>query len=195
MKSNIPNIYFFLIFIMTLSSCNDTDEPVIENEQEIITDVVLTFTDIAGNAISAMAIDPDGEGFANLEVVDTIELKINTIYTLAIELENSVTNESLTSEVKNESDEHLFFFSFTEDIFSDPIGNGNMDQREDALNYLDKDEFEFPLGLSTRWTTAGANKGKFRVVLKHQPGIKSVSSTVTDGESDVDLEWVVVISE
>lgn len=195
---NIFNTSFYFLALGSLiifSQCNDTDEPAIENEQEIVTDVILTFTDTDGNVVTAKAIDPDGEGFASIEVVDDILLKSNTSYVLSIELENGVTDESLTSEIMGEADEHLFFFSFTENIFSDPIGDGNIDNRQDALNYLDKDEADLPLGLSTSWTTAAANTGKFRVVLKHQPDIKSAVSAAVDGESDIDLEWNIQIED
>lgn len=187
----------FLLSLLTVllftSGCTDNDEPEIENEEEIITDVILSFTPESGAVIEAKALDADGEGFGDIEVLDTIRLKANTTYTLSIELLNAIANESITEEVEEEAEEHLFLFSWTNDVFSDPVGNGNIDNRADAVNYLDADMANLPLGLETSWTSGEAGEGAFRVVLKHQPDIKSSTSGATDGESDVDLTWVVEI--
>ncbi|WP_258103468.1 hypothetical protein [Marinoscillum sp. MHG1-6] len=175
-------------------SCSDNDEPIIENEEEIITDVILTFKSDS-QTVTASAIDPDGVGFGNLEVVDTIRLISNTDYSLTIELENSVNQEIITEEIKAEADEHLLFFGFTTDFFTSPGGDGNIDDRSHPINYLDADDGGLPLGLNTEWTTGAANSGIFRVVLKHQPGLKSAVSNIQDGESEVDIQWVIEIAD
>ena len=74
-----------------------------------------------------------------------------------------------TSQVEEEAAEHMFFFAWTGDVFSDPTGDGNADNRADDVNYSDQDAGGLPLGLSTEWTTGDASAGTFRVVLKHQP--------------------------
>ncbi|MEQ9659701.1 MAG: hypothetical protein RLO00_16315, partial [Fulvivirga sp.] len=52
-----------------------------------------------------------------------------------------------------------------------------------------------PLGLTTVWQTAAtAQSGKFRIILKHQPDIKSATSTAQDGESDIDLEFDITVN-
>jgi hypothetical protein len=107
-----------------------------------------------------------------------------------MELLNSIEGEDITEEIMEEDEEHMFFFAWTEGIFSDPMGDGNADNRADAVNYNDFDANGQPVGLSTDWTTsAGMTNGTFRVVLKHQPGIKSATSTIADGGTDVDLTW------
>lgn len=173
-------------------SCSDDDVPEAENEEEIITDITLTFTG-GGETITATAQDPDGEGPEDIEVTSSINLSANTEYTLAIELENSIEGESITEEVEEEGDEHMFFFAFTEGLFSDPAGDGNTDNRGDAVNYVDTDADGQPVGLSTTWTTADAGNGSFRVILKHQPGVKTATSTSSDGETDVDLTWTISV--
>lgn len=193
MKMNKILLFTLLGALLFTSACNDDDEPEIENEEEIITDVTLSFAPATGAAIEAKAMDPDGEGFADIQVLDTIRLKANTTYTLSIDLLNAIANESITEEVEEEADEHLFLFSWTNEVFANPTGNGNIDNRADAVNYLDSDMANLPLGLSTSWTSGDIGMGVFRVVLKHQPDIKSATSGATDGESDVDLTWVIEI--
>ena len=178
-----------------LSSCGDDDVPVAENEEEIIDLVTLTFTPSGGGtAIVAKAEDPDGEGDLNF-VLDDIALSTSTTYTLAITLENTEEGEDITQEIATEADEHMFFFGFTTDIFSNPAGNGNVDSRIDDVNYEDSDG-DNPIGLSTTWTTSSSSStdGEFQVILKHQPEIKSATSTSSDGESDIDITWTINIS-
>ena len=185
-----------LFATLFLFSCEDDDVPPEENEEEIITDVTLTFTpDDGGTPITATAEDPDGEGPQDLAVIDDIVLSENTTYTLTMDLLNSIEGESITEEVEEEDEEHMFFFAWTDGLFSDPDGDGNLGagNRDDAVNYDDSDDDGNPLGLETTWTTADAGNGTFRVVLKHQPDIKSTTSDSTDGETDVDLSWNLLV--
>lgn len=188
----------FLLGLLTfsaffLASCGDDDEPDAENVEEIITDVTLTFTPAGGGtAITATAIDPDGEGVQGL-MSGPVNLAANTTYTLTLNLENKLENESISEEVEEEADEHMFFFGWAEGAFTDPTGNGNIDNRTDDMNYSDSDDDGLPLGLETSWTTAGASEGSFRIILKHQPDIKSATSTANDGESDLDITWTLNI--
>lgn len=167
----------------------DPDAPPCENEEEIITDVVLTWIS-ASDTVVARARDPDGDGPLDLEILDDIELTEGTTYMLFITVLNEIEGEDLTDEIQGEADEHMFFFAFSEGIFSDPSGDGNIDIRSDPVNYLDLDENDLPVGLSTEWTTASSmNSGTFQIILKHQPGTKSTTSTSQDGATDIDLTF------
>lgn len=186
----IISLLMLLSSFVVFTACDD-DEPPIEPEAEIITDVILRFTPQAttGTTVVITAQDPDGEGPLDLEPQDSIRLSANTTYTLTLELENSIANESITEEIEAEADEHMFFFGFTDALFTDPEGDGNIDNRADPVNYNDQDINGLDLGLSTTWTTNGAATGSLRIVLKHQPEIKSTTSTVTDGETDADVTF------
>ena len=180
--------------ISFFSACDDDDVPEF-NEEEIITDVILNFTpQDGGDPIIVTAQDPDGEGPEDIAPTGTINLNANTTYDLKIELLNSVANESITEEVEQEADEHLFLFSWSDELFTDPDGNGNIDNRTDPLNYNDEDINGLDLGLSSTYTTNDPATGQFRVVLKHQPEIKSATSSITDGETDVDITWNVQVN-
>ncbi|MEL6986418.1 MAG: hypothetical protein AAGK97_01200, partial [Bacteroidota bacterium] len=177
----------------------DPDAPPCENEEEIITDVTLTFTPVdGGDAITAAAQDPDGPGPLPLQITEQIELNESTEYEMSITLFNSIEGEDITMEIMEEDDEHMFFFAFTEGIFESPSGDGNTDNRPDPVNYNDFDDNNLPVGLSTNWEAACAEEnlsGTLQVILKHQPDIKSETSTVNDGGTDVDLTWDVTILE
>lgn len=182
-------------FPLLFSSCKDDSVPEAENEEEVITDITLTFTPASGGeTVTAIASDPDGEGPQEMTVEDIV-LNPNTAYIMTIALENSIAGESITEEVEEEADEHIFLFSWTEGIFSNPTGDGNIDNRNDALNYIDMDTNGLPLGLETSWTTSNPATGTFRLVLKHQPDSKTVSSGINTGETDVDISWPIVVAE
>ena len=187
--------------ILLFTSCANDDVPPEENEEEAITNITLTFRPSGGAPpVVATWEDADGEG-AGDPVLTPITLAANTTYTLTIDLINALDPndpESITEEVEEEADEHMFFFEWTDELFSDPTGDGNLGagNRADPVNYEDDDDDSndpndevFPLGLETTWTTGDATTGTFRVVLKHQPDIKSATSDSTDGESDVDISW------
>ena len=186
------------IALFPLSGC-ETDDPIREDVPELITKVTLTFTPAdGGEPIVGTATDPDGDGVQDIQVDGPIHLSAKTNYSLDITLINALAQPTdpeynVTEEVEEEADEHIFFFSWTEGLFSDPAGNGNSDNRNDAMNYADEDNNGFPLGLNTSWTTGDAGSGDFRVILKHQPDIKAATSDATVGETDVDIAFEIQI--
>lgn len=171
-----------------------------EEEEEVINEVILTFTptDGEGDAITATFFDADGEGVGS-PTIDDIELVEGVNYDMTITLTNTLGDEAedVTAEIQEEDDEHMFFFAFTDGIFSDPTGDGNVDSRNDPLNYNDQDENGLPIGLSTNWTAGGHTDapGEFNVVLKHQPGQKTASSDASVGGTDVDITFPLIIEE
>jgi hypothetical protein len=182
-----------IALLVGFSSCNDDDVPAAENEEEVIDNIALTFTDDdSGEKLIFNATDPAGSGAFTF---DDILIKTFSSYTLSVEFNNAANSESITEEIEQEAADHMIFFEFTNNIFTDPIGNGNFgaESRNDALNYLDKDKKNQPLGLITNWQTGDVSSGEFRIVLKHQPDIKSETSTSSDGETDVDVTFQIEI--
>lgn len=186
----------FLLLTVFMLGC-DEDVPPIENEEEIITDVTLRFTPVAGGTdILAAATDPDGEGPNGIEITQDATLEANTEYSLTIVLSNSINGVDISAEVEAEGEEHKFVFEFVDGLFSNPTGDGNIDLASDPINYLDIDSNGLPIGLSTTWTTGdgiSVSSGTFRVVLKHQPGMKTENSGYLEGETDIDLTWPITI--
>jgi len=183
----------FSLFLIT--GCNDDDVPDEENELEVITDVRLVFTNEAdaSDVVVADAQDPDGAGVEELEILDAINLDVNKTYTLTFEIFNNLETpgEDIGDEIQEEDDEHQLFFSFSDDAFANPTGNGNIDDSADPLNYNDADGNGNPLGLSSSWTTSSASLtgGTFTVRLQHQPDVKTSTSGASDGDTDFDLQF------
>ena len=191
-----------LFSVITIIGCSNDDDvaPEEENEVEVFTDVTLIFTNTTDNSdvVRASAQDPDGTGIQELQILDAITLAADTEYTLTYEILNALDPsdvENIGDEILEEDNEHQFFFSFTENVFANPTGNGNIDAAADPINYNDADENGNPVGLSSTWTTSStASSGaSFTVRLQHQPDVKTATSGSNDGDTDFALTFALNI--
>jgi hypothetical protein len=191
-----------LFSVISIIGCSTTDDdiPEEENEIEVFTDVTLIFTNTADNSdvVRASAQDPDGTGIQELQILDAITLAADTEYTLTFEILNALDPadvENIGDEILEEDNEHQFFFSFTENVFANPTGNGNIDATADPINYNDQDENGNPVGLSTNWVTASTTSSEksFTVRLQHQPDVKTATSGSNDGDTDFALTFALNI--
>ena len=193
---NIFKLNYLLYAVLTLfifTACEEDEAaPEEENEVEVFTDVKLVFTPtVGGAAVEAAAQDPDGAGVQELQVLGAINLAANTDYLLSMMIENCLEDpcEDMNEEIAEEAEEHQFFFAFTNDAFTSPAGNGNMDNASDPINYIGYDGNNNPVGLNTNWTTGSASTGTFTVQLQHQPDVKTATSGSTDGDTDFALNF------
>ena len=200
MKKNIFKLNILLYSLLSLvifTACEDDDVvPEEEEEMEVITDVTLVFTSDAGAVVTASAQDPDGEGVQELVVKDEIKLQSGTTYTLTFDIMNNLESpgEDIGDEIAEEDDEHQLFFAWTEGAFSNPTGNGNIDNASDPVNYNDADGNGNPLGLNTSWTAGDpTTAASFTVRLQHQPDVKTSTSGASDGDTDFELQFRLTI--
>tara|TARA_B000000565_G_scaffold245376_1_gene213124 strand:+ start:343 stop:948 length:606 start_codon:yes stop_codon:yes gene_type:complete len=198
---NIFKLNYLLFAVLTLfvfTACEEDEAaPEEENEVEVFTDVKLVFTPAGGGAsVEATAQDPDGAGVQELVVLDEIKLQSGTTYTLTMVIENCLESpcELMNEEIEEEAAEHQFFFAFTDGAFTDPAGNGNVDNASDPINYVDTDANGNPVGLTTTWTAGDpTTAGSFTVRLQHQPDVKTATSGANDGDTDFELEFRLTI--
>lgn len=185
----LKNHIFIFIAILSfslLSGC-DNEDPQKEDVPEMITKATLTFSSPGLQPIVVSATDPDGEGVQDISPDGPITLAKSTTYVLSITLINGLAQPSdegydVTAEVEEEGDEHQFFFSWTGNAFAGAVNYSGAENSKDVNGR--------PLGLTTTWTTNNsAASGEFNVILKHQPGVKSNTSTVDDGETDLDITF------
>tara|TARA_S200000501_G_scaffold73879_1_gene65780 strand:- start:2340 stop:2942 length:603 start_codon:yes stop_codon:yes gene_type:complete len=197
---NIFKLNYLLFAVLTLfvfTACEEDEAvPEEEDEMEVITDVTLIFTPDAGDVVTATAQDPDGEGVLDLVVQDEIKLQSGTSYTLTFDIMNNLESpgEDIGDEIAEEDDEHQVFFAWTEGAFSNPSGNGNIDNASDPVNYNDSDGNGNPLGLNTSWTAGNpTSSASFTVRLQHQPDVKTATSGANDGDTDFELQFRLTI--
>jgi hypothetical protein len=185
-----------------MASC-EKDDPVPEIDQEVITDVTLTFTEvdenqqpIAGSSIVAVASDAEGISLGNALEIDVISsLEPGKQYQLVISLYNSIAGEDVTVEVAEDDTEHQFYF-----LGSAFVG----DEAFLTYAYDDSDRNGNPVGLEGYVTvneTPTATTGTFRVVLRHDsnkdftgadnPNFENFEQA--GGESDVDVTFEVTL--
>ncbi len=171
---------FFALNALLFAACDKDDDGHDHNEQELITTVKLTFTEVGGSSSEFTVKDLDGDG-GNPPVADEIKLKANTAYTIGVafldESEADHTHD-LTTEVEEESAAHLVCFSATGSMATPTIG--------------DVDSNGKPLGLESALTTSNAGTGTLQVSLKHEPD-KDAATPCSTGETDVEVTFDVTI--
>jgi len=173
LKNITMKIKFFgalaISLLVGLSACKKEQEtPTVPNEEEVITTLTYTLTPTAGGTPVVFSFkDLDGDG-GNDPVIVHADLKANTEYMGVIELlnEQETPAEDITAEIKEEDDEHQFFYQ------NDISGL--------HVHYMDQDDNGKPVGLKTHVVTGAQGSGVLTVTLRHQPD-KSASG-VSDGE-------------
>lgn len=183
MKKIKLSLFATLLATVILTSCKSDDGHSHGNDQELITTVRLTYTNT--NNVSDFVVvnyrDFDGAGGAN-PIIDNIRLKANTTYTVKTEVLNESKNPiiDLTPEILTEATEHQFFYVATPPSMI-------------TITYTDKDSKGLPIGLNTSQIIGAAGTAALRVVLKHQPGLKSANSTINTGETDIEVIFPVTV--
>lgn len=184
--------------VFMYSSCTSED-PEEENQEELITDVTLKFTEVnsagevIGTPFDVKAIDNQGLGLGTTPTIETINLGKGKRYMLEINLFNSLENEDITEEIKEEADEHQFYFL------------GNAFVGSSFLTYSYDDEGDELVGLRGFIQVAqnpGFNNATFRLVLRHDlnksfPGASNPSFEnfiQAGGETDLDIVFPVVLN-
>jgi len=166
----------------TFSCGDDDEEPVIENEEELITTVIYTLTNGAETAEFRWQ-DLDGDG-AMEPVITNATLSVNTDYTGSLRFLNESASpaEEITEEIEEEDLEHQVFFE------SDVI----------SVAYRDTDPDGNPLGLASLFRTRDAGAGELTITLRHEPdktatGVSEGDILNAGGETDIAVTFSVVV--
>lgn len=171
---------WMLLFAVTIlfTQCKDSgDEVKADDENELITSVTLTFTEVGTGTVTTFSYkDPDGDGGNAPTKFDTISLKANTSYTLtpAFLDESKTPVDDITKEIQEKSFEHLLVFT--------PSPAALL-----TYTYGDKDSNNYPIGLTGTAKAGAAGLGKLKVQLRHQPNTKN--GTPGPGSDDVNLDF------
>ncbi|MBL7923297.1 MAG: hypothetical protein JNL88_03775 [Bacteroidia bacterium] len=149
-----------LCLITAMASCKKekTDEPAPVNQGELITTVQLLLEDtLSGSIVDTVSFrDPDGPG-GQPPVIDSLVLSANAVYRVSVVLldESKSPVDSISGEVKNESDLHLM-------VHRALPGSGFL-----TFQTEDTDNNGLPLGLQAIINTGSAATGTYTVELRH----------------------------
>ena len=136
---SMPRLAMTLLFVVAVAGGCEVEHPQKQEVPELVTTVTLTFTPISGeDPVRVTATDPDGEGVQDIAVDGPVRLSPDQTYTLEISLINGLADPTqpeydVTEEIREEADEHIFFFSWSDNLFSNPMGDGNIDNRPDQI--------------------------------------------------------------
>lgn len=179
-----------LLPLLFTASCSNDDDNVPtkpENEEELITTVMLTFTTNSGFTTATWQ-DLDGPG-GNNPIVDSLNLDTNATYSVKVQFRNEQENpaEDITAEVLEEGVEHQVFFLLDAGL---PMN----------VSYNDSDDNGNPIGLRNNAATAGSGSGNLEVILRHKPdknaaGVDAGQIENAGGETDVQVQFPVIITE
>lgn len=179
------NLFLLFLMVPVLFSC-EKDDPITPNEEEVITTMILTLTPDSGEVVEFSFRDVDGDGGDN-PVITTEKLTANTMYTADIQLLNETESpaEDITEEVKEENEEHQFFFETSGGLAL-------------SVAYDDQDDSGNPLGVSNIFTTGAPSSGQLVVTLRHEPnksasGVSEGDITNAGGETDIEVTFDVEI--
>ncbi|MFT2010794.1 hypothetical protein ACMA1I_19120 [Pontibacter sp. 13R65] len=186
-----PYLAFLLLgSLLFTTACKDDEEPEPDHEHELITNVTLRLVPTDTNKPTVTASWENLVGVGATATIDDLVLSANTTYTGSISFESEEEHgdhshaHDLTKEIREEGDSHELFYRVT------PEGLV-------TVTKTDVDENNRPIGLETTVTTNAAGTGVFRVVLKHQPGLKITSNDdnakMNIGETDVDIEFPLTV--
>ncbi len=186
MRNSIKSIFTILMLSLIVFACKKDDKTPTPsdmgntpppNEEELITTVVLTFTDTTGLVapFTVTFADPDGDGGNAPTIHEEIHLDSNKYYNVTIQFldESKTPAEDITAVVEAEGDEHIICYT--------PAGPA-------SLNIVRTDsDGTFEIGLASFWSTGSSSMtgNTVTVVLKHQPGVKDGSCS--PGDTDVEV--------
>ncbi|MEE3999147.1 type 1 periplasmic binding fold superfamily protein [Tenacibaculum sp. FZY0031] len=183
---HIKLLAVLFISAITITSCSD-DDPVVINEDEVITTMTIELTpNGGGDKVTLQSKDADGDG-PTAPVVTGGTLAANTTYNAVITLLNELESpaEDITEEVAEEADEHQFFYSQTGLTSTFTYAGAN-------------DSNGNPVGIKFTIATGSAGTGTYIVTLRHEPnkgasGVKEGDITNAGGETDIQVSFPITV--
>ena len=173
-----------LALVTSFISCDD-DDPVPVNEEELITDVILTFTNDANatDTVVLTSIAPDGQDGTSTETV-TGSFTAGATYSLSLAITNASetpADDVLNDDIIPEADEHFFVYA---------VNGINLTMTRDASDLDGAGGSK--LGVSTTWVAGAASTGSVRINLIHQPVTTDDSNNFgssTGGSDDLNITF------
>jgi hypothetical protein len=184
-KIILKKFLVYFCFLALSFSCKK-DDVIPEDDNELITTVELTFTDVNKKSSTFSFQDKDGDAKTSPEKFDKITLDKNMEYSLNIQIYDETKNprKDITEEIKVEGDVHLFIYKI------DPVS---------LISFKIVDLDKNGLGIGLKSSVKSQNVpgiGKFNLILKHQPPVNGKvvkNGNEAGGSTDIDLVFDLII--
>jgi len=176
-----PFLFAISILLFTFG-CEDDDDPMIENEEEVITTATLTLIPNGPQETVTLGFsDPDGDGGNAPSFTTTGQLVANASYRGQMAFGNE--DGSIVSEIVSEGVDHQVFYVAG--------GGANL-----TLSYDDLDLLGNPIGLVTMFNTGDAGTGTLTVTLRHEPTKGDMGATINNpaaagGSIDAEITFAI----
>lgn len=190
MYSMLKRSLLFSVLLVALAGCKKDEDPGPTppqvNESELITTVILTFTDPELNeSFELRWRDLDGDG-GNSPVITTVPLPSGRAFNLSVRLLDESVSPAveLTGEIQAEAIEHQFFFAVA--------------SAELNISYSDQDSNGKPIGLLNLAISGSASTGTVKVTLRHDPdksatGVSDGDISNAGGDTDIEVVFPLVL--
>jgi hypothetical protein len=184
MKLKILSMIAFLSIMLHFASCKkEKEDPIIPNEEELITTFIYTLIDTLNQDTAILSIvDLDGDGGMD-PIISADSLKANTVYYGSLQLLNESVDPAadIGDEVVEEGTEHQFFYEVQNSL--------NL-----AITYDDSDANGNPIGMRTWLSTGDPSNGELVIILRHEPdkyasGVSDGMITNAGGETDIEVNF------
>ena len=181
MKFSINPTLFLKILLFTLifQSCQK-DDPEHIHEHELITRVTFEVTPSGGSTSTFNWNEGDNNLSLNLNSDTNYEVKV-----FFYNASDPSDIEDVTMEIREEADEHLIFYDFS--------NSANLQVTSSSNDTTDSNQM--PIGLITTWTTSTSESINAKFYLIHEPDNKTGSSRSSiGGGTDVELDLVITVN-
>ncbi len=181
---------FFMIALFSLSlitSCSDDDDngPAPVLEEELITNVTLTFVNDADptDIVVLASVAPDGQDGTSTQSI-TGAFTAGASYSLGLSLTNALENPAddvLNDDVIPAADEHFFVYAVNGINLAVSRDSDDIDGSGDTR-----------LGVNTTWVAGNASTGNVQIILVHEPENADDSNafgSVTGGSEDLNITF------
>jgi len=182
----------FCVTLMTSCSNNNDDDPEEVLEEELITDVSLTFVNTQDNTDTVIMTStaPDGQDGMSVEAINGT-FTAGATYALTIGILNSEDandpEDVLNGDIIPEADEHFIAYA---------VSGINLTMSRDANDVAGPDDSK--LGVNTTWVAGDASTGNVQIRLIHEPESVDDSNgfgSATGGSEDFNITFTGVIIE
>lgn len=179
---------FTIIVLLAICSCSKKDDPAPVNEEEVITTVVATMNNAAGNVVLTSK-DADGNGPAAAMSTQIGNIVAGRVYLGTVKFLNELKNptDDITPEILTEGVDHQLFFQANSTV--------------GAFTYDDADANGKPIGLTFKFTAAVANamQQNITITLRHLPNKSAVGVSAGNignaaGVTDAEVLFKVVVN-